>query len=71
MDVKELKILLDQYPDDMEVIYRLYSDYCKMCPDDIEIVKAAAKGCYVMRNHPKLGEEYKAGVREMLSSPCN
>ena len=70
MNVKELKALLDRYPDDMEVIYCLYSDYEMLDSDDIREVKAVFKG-YVMRSHPTMSQENKDAEKTYLCFPGN
>jgi len=66
MNVKELKEMLDKYPDDMEVIHEMYSDYMDISVDDWAVIKAVMKNGYVMRNHPTMSDENKAKEKEYL-----
>lgn len=71
MNVKELKTLLDKYPDDMEVLYSWFSDYERMDADDIGIVIAVDQGGYWMRSHPTMSDDNKARQRAYLLFPGN
>lgn len=51
MNVKELKEMLSKYPDDMEVIHGMYSDYEKVEESDWSLEEAVDQGVYVMRAH--------------------
>jgi hypothetical protein len=39
MNVKDLKNLLEQYPEDMLIAYAIHSEYALMEPKDISVVK--------------------------------
>lgn len=41
MTVKDLKELLDEYDDNMKIAYRLYSEYCLLEEDELELLKAS------------------------------
>ena len=71
MNVKELKELLSRYPDDMEVIYCLFSDYEMLAADDIGEVKAVFKEGYVMRSHRTMSQENKDSEKTYLCFPGN
>lgn len=68
MNVGELKKMLEKYPDDMEVIQTMCSDYCKVNEDDWSVVKAVFnEGVdYFMRSHPTMSEENKSKEKEYL-----
>lgn len=66
MNVKELIEELKKYPEDMEIIYSLNSDYEILTKDDLETAKGVNKGFYVMRSHPTMSEENKAKEKEYL-----
>ena len=71
MNVGELKKLLEQYPDDMEILYCMHSDYRMMDPEDIGPVKAVNKEFYHMRSHPTMSDANKANERTYLLFPGN
>jgi len=66
MNVRELREILDKYPDEMEVLNERCSDYDIISPDEWKIVKAVPKGGYVMRPHKTMSEENKAKEKEYL-----
>ena len=51
MNVGELRKLLKQYPDDMEVLNMRYSDFDIVEPDEIYVVQAVPQDWGVMRSH--------------------
>lgn len=59
MNVGDLKKMLEQYPDDMEILVDRWSDYDLITDDEWSVVKAVPKDdCgYVMRPHPTMSEE--------------
>ncbi len=61
MNVKELKEILKDLPDEMEVIQTRYSDYCHCDKYNFSTVKAvdSASG-WLMRSHPTMTDENKA-----------
>lgn len=66
MNVKDLKNMLENYPDDMEVLNGRYSDYDLVEEDQWSVVKAVPKDGYVMRSHPTMSEENKVNEKEYL-----
>lgn len=66
MNVGELKIMLEKYPDDMEVLNGRYSDYDIVDEDEWSVVKAVPKGDYVMRSHKTMSEVNKAEEKDYL-----
>lgn len=71
MNIKELKEVLAKYPDDMEVLYCLHSDYEMMQVADIREVKGVWKGAYTMRSHPTMSAENKANENTYVLFPGN
>ena len=67
MNVGDLKKLLDQHPDEMEVLNGRYSDYEVISENEWSVVKAVAKeDGWVMRSHPTMSEESKKQEKEYL-----
>lgn len=71
MNVGDLKKLLEQYPDGMEILYCLHSDYECMEVDDILPVEAVDQNGYWMRAHPTMSEANKSRCRTYLLFPGN
>lgn len=68
MNVGELKAMLNNYPDEMEILNGRYSDYCIVEEHEWSVVKAVPKAScdYVMRSHPTMSDENKAKEKEYL-----
>jgi hypothetical protein len=66
MNVGELKKMLEQYPDDMEILNSRASDYDLVTEDEWTVVKAVMKDSYWMRSHPTMSAAYKAEEKEYL-----
>lgn len=68
MNVGDLKRMLERYPDDMEIIHSMYSDYWPVEEEDWSIVKAVYQSGanFLMRSHPTMSEENKAKEKEYL-----
>lgn len=67
MNVKDLKEMLKEYPDDMEIITDRCSDYSIVKIDEWSIVKGVQKNTdWVMRSHPTMSEENKALEKSYL-----
>lgn len=66
MNVKDLKRMLEKYPDDMEILNGRYSDYEIISEDEWSVVKGVDKDGWVMRSHPTMNEENKALEKEYL-----
>ena len=68
MNVKQLIEALSEYPDDMEVIQRRYSDYYLLDKKDFFTVWAVhQESCgYIMRSHNTMSDENKAKEKEYL-----
>jgi len=71
MTVKELREFLELFPDDLEIVYKLYSDYEELKGEDIEMVSAVNNGSYVMRSHNTMSEENKKKEKKYLCFPGN
>ena len=66
MNVGELKKMLEQYPDDMEILNDRCSDYDIVLESEWTVVKAVPQCHYVMRSHPTMSDENKAKEKEYL-----
>jgi hypothetical protein len=66
MNVKDLKRMLEKYPDDMEILNGRYSDYEIISEEEWSVVKGVDKDGWVMRSHPTMTEENKANEKEYL-----
>ena len=68
MNVGELKKMLEQYPDDMEILNTRASDYDVITEDEWSVIKAVPNGSggWVMRSHETMSEENKAKEKEYL-----
>lgn len=71
MNVRELKQALEQYPDDMEVLYCLHSDFERMEADDISTVEAVDQNGYWMRTHRTMSADNQARKKTYLLFPGN
>lgn len=66
-ELKELKEMLNKYPDDMEVTTSRYSDYNTVEEGEWSIVKGVDNdNCYIMQSHPTMSEEHKKNEKEYL-----
>jgi len=66
MNVKELKHLLNNYPDDMEIVNGRYSDYGIISEKEWHVISGVRKGHWVMRSHPTMSEENKKEEQQFL-----
>lgn len=66
MNVGELKKILENYPDDMQIVNERYSDYQIVLPDEFYILDGVDKNGWVMRAHPTMSEENKANCKKYL-----
>ena len=60
MNVKELKNFLEGFPDEMEIITRMYSDYQNLEKEAFSVVSAVDKIGYIMRSQPTMSDENKS-----------
>jgi hypothetical protein len=66
MNVGELKKMLEQYPDDMEILNDRYSDYDLVELEDWTVVDGVQQTWGVMEAHPTMSEENKAKMKKYL-----
>jgi len=66
MTVLELKKMLENYPDNMEIITDRFSDYTIVEEEEFKIVKAVLRDHWLMRSHPTMSEEDKLLEKEYL-----
>jgi hypothetical protein len=66
MTVRELKKMLDKYPEEMELIHTFCSDYDIIEECDFSVIKCVAKPHYVMRSHATMSKECKRIEKEYL-----
>ena len=66
LTVKELRESLNNYPDDMEVIVDMHSDYALLATDGLEITKAVQQGWGIMCSHRTMSEENKSKEKDYL-----
>jgi len=66
MNVAELKKMLEQYPDDMEILNERYSDYQIILDDDWSVVEGVKKDGWVMRAHWTMSEENQKNRKSYL-----
>lgn len=66
MNVKELKEMLEKYPDDMEVLTSRCSDYEVVEKDEWSVVEAVPQSGYVMRGHSTMSNENKLKMKKYL-----
>ncbi len=71
MNVGDLKKFLENIPDDMPIMIRMYSDYEKLEADQIEVVGAVDQGGYIMREHPTMSDDNKRRKQQFLLFPGN
>jgi hypothetical protein len=66
MTVGELKKILERYPEDMEVMRTLYSDYLIVEANDFLVIKAVKEAWGIMRSHPTMNTDRKDREKEYL-----
>lgn len=71
MNVKELRELLAQYPEDMEVMHGMYSDYHIIDEVDWSLQDGVDMGGWVMRSHRTMSEENKQKAKTYLALAGN
>jgi hypothetical protein len=64
--VGELKKMLEQYPDDMQILNGRYSDYALIKPEEWHVVEAVPQSDWVMRAHPTMSDENKRKKQKYL-----
>jgi len=71
MTVKEVKKLLEQFPEDMEIVNERCSDYQIISENEWCIVKGVAKDGWIMRSHPTMSQKNKQKEKDYLSLAGN
>ena len=66
MTIRELREMLKQYPDDMELIVDRFSDYDLIKESDWSVVRAVPTNYGFMRSHPSMSDENKSKEKEYL-----
>ena len=66
MNVGELKKMLEQYPDDMEILNDRCSDYDIIKIEEWTVVEAVPKDFYHIRTHPTMSEENRSKKKKYL-----
>jgi hypothetical protein len=69
MNVKELKKHLEQFDENLEVLYQCHSDYRLLEAEDVEVVEAVEQQFYHMRTHRTMSAESKAKAKDYLIFP--
>ncbi len=64
MNISELRAELELYPQNMEVIVDMHSDY--MILDSCVVTKAVPQGDWVMQSHVTMSDENKRVEKEYL-----
>lgn len=66
MNVGQLKKMLEQYSDEMEIINGRYSDYQIISENEWSVVMGVDKNGWVMRSHPTMSQENKDNEKAYL-----
>lgn len=67
MNVKQLREMLEGYPDNMEIISDRFSDYQVISDGVLRVVAGVANtGEWIMRSHPTMSAENKAKEKQYL-----
>ena len=66
MNIGELKKILAEYPDDMEIIKDQYSDYRIVTRANISVFNGVDQDGWVMRSHPTMSEKNKLLEKKYL-----
>jgi len=68
MTVAELKKMLENYPDEMEIVNRRYSDYWLIAEDEWSIINGVARiDGYIMSSHPTMNANHKFNEKSSLA----
>lgn len=62
MNIKELKAIIANIPDDTEIVIERHSDYALV--DEHYFIKGVDKNGWIMRTHPTMSEENKVNEKE-------
>jgi len=71
MNVGELRKALEQYPDDLEILYEFCSDYERLEAGDLKTVEAVDQNGYWMRAHSTMSADNQARKKTYLLFPGN
>ena len=71
MNVRDLKKMLEQYPDDMEIVNGRCSDFQIIQEGEWSIVSGVDKQGWVMRSHRTMSGENKAAEKSYLALEGN
>jgi hypothetical protein len=67
MNIKDLKEIIKDLPDDMEVIQMVYSDFHHLEKKEFTLVKAVAtSNGWLMRSHPTMSDSTKKAEKTYL-----
>jgi len=66
VNVSELKKMLDNYPDKLEVLVERFSDYSLLYAEDLKMVKGVSHDGWVMRSHETMSTDNKAKEKDYL-----
>jgi hypothetical protein len=67
MTVKDLREMLEEYPDEMEILNGRYSDYVLISRNEWSIVKGVPNNNgWVMRSHNTMSDENKKKEKSYL-----
>lgn len=73
--VGELMAHLAQFPADLPVIYRCFSDWAPLTVNEVVRVQGVPKACWVMRVYKEhigtMSEENRANITEFVGFPGN
>ena len=73
MNIKELKDLISDLPDDMEILNRRCSDWAVISKEEWDITYGVPEkdSCWVMRSHPTMSDERKMNEKKYLALDGN
>ena len=66
MNVAQLRELLKKYPDEMEVVGPVHSDYDAVSEDGISVLNLVNRGFYHMRPHSTMSAENRLLAKDCL-----
>jgi len=71
MTVKELKEMLNNYPDDMQILHEKYSDYEVSQKSHWKTIQGVEKDGWVMRAHMTMSNDNKEKEQTYLACESN
>lgn len=66
MTVGELKAMLEEYPEDIEVVINKAYYYLLITKEDSEVIKGVKMDGWIARSHPTMEDKYKAREKDYL-----